>query len=143
MGTNAIHFIIDPFTFAAQFAFYPEGREFIGDDTKGPTRSVRRGSIVSKGNDLWRGSVFIAFTEGAESTDGSSFLWCKIRGPSTPLCGDNHPSSMNGIFSQFRHRRFFSRRKSVRLRGETSFNLCPSLPLQSLLILSFGFAFDA
>src|SRR4030042_1675510 len=30
-----------------------------------------------------------------------------------------------------------------RSRGETFFSLCPSLPLHSLLILSFGFAFDA
>src|SRR4030043_27729 len=37
----------------------------------------------------------------------------------------------------------FSFEENGWLRGETSFRLFPSLPLQSLLILSFGFAFDA
>jgi hypothetical protein len=68
MGTNSIHLIIDPFAFSVQLSFYSEGGELIGDDTKGPTGRVRRGSIVSKCNDLWRGSIFIPFAEGTEST---------------------------------------------------------------------------
>jgi hypothetical protein len=108
MGTNSVHLIIDPFAFPVQLSFYSESRELIGNDAKGPTRGVRRGSIISESNDLWRGSIFIAFTERTKSTDWSSFLWHKIRGSSTPLCGNDHPSSMDGIFSQFGHRGFFS-----------------------------------
>jgi hypothetical protein len=125
VGTNSIHLIIDPFAFSVQFSFYSESGELIGDNAKGPTRSVRRGSIVSKGNDLRRSSIFIAFTEGAESADGSSLLWNEIRRSSTPLCRDDYPSPMNGIFSQFGHRGFFFEGNSF-LRRETFFKLCPS-----------------
>jgi hypothetical protein len=117
VGSNSIHLIIDPFAFSVQFSFYSESGELIGDNAKGPTRSVRRGSIVSKGNDLRRSSIFVAFTEGAESADGSSLLWNEIRRSSTPLCRDDHPSPMNGIFSQFGHRGFFFRREFMPKRG--------------------------
>jgi hypothetical protein len=49
---------------------------------------------------------------------------------------------VNGIFSQFGHKGFIFGRKWA-LRGETPSHLCPSLPLHSLLILSFSFTFDA
>jgi hypothetical protein len=107
VGANPVHLIVNPFAFSVEISFYSEGRELIGDDAKGPSGRVRRGTIVSESNNLGRGSVFIPLAEGAESACGSMLLYCKIRGPSAPLCGDDHPSSMNGIFSQFGHRGFF------------------------------------
>jgi len=68
MGTDSIHPVIDPFAFPVQFSFYSEGGELIGDDAKGPAGRVRRGSIVSECKDFWRGSIFIALAERAEST---------------------------------------------------------------------------
>jgi hypothetical protein len=68
MSTNAIHLIINPFAFSVQLSLYSECREFIGNDAEGPTRGVRKGSIVSKCDNLWGSSIFIAFTEGTEST---------------------------------------------------------------------------
>jgi hypothetical protein len=103
MNTNSVHLIIDPFAFSVQLSFYPEGRELIGDDSKGPTWRIRRGPIISEGDDLRWGSVLIALTEGTESTDRSSLLCCEIGGPSSSLCRNDHPPSMDGIFSQFGH----------------------------------------
>src|SRR4030042_586812 len=100
MRTNSVHLIIDPFAFSVQLSFYPEGRELIGDHSKCPAGSVRRSSIFSKRNDLWRGFILIPFTEGAEPTDRSSLLCYKIRGPSSPLCGNDHPPSMDWISSE-------------------------------------------
>jgi hypothetical protein len=117
MSTHTIHLVIDPLAFSVQFSFYSESREFIGDDAKGPARRVGRGSIVSERKDLRRGSIFVAFTKGTESTDGSSVLWSEIRGPATPLGGDDHPSSMDRIFSQFGHRGFIFGRKWSFKRG--------------------------
>jgi hypothetical protein len=108
VGTNSIHLIVDAFAFSVQLSFYPQGGEFIGDDTKGPTRGVRTRSIVSECKNFWRCPIFIALAEGAESANRSSLLSREIRGPSTSLRGDDHPSSMDGVFSQFRHRLFFS-----------------------------------
>jgi hypothetical protein len=68
MGANPIHLVIDPFPFSVQFSFYSEGGELIGNDAKGPTGRVRRGSIVSECNNLRRGSIFIPFAQGAEPT---------------------------------------------------------------------------
>jgi hypothetical protein len=106
VGPDSIHLIINSFPFTVQLSFYSEGGELIGDDPKGPTGGIRRGSIVSKCKDFGRGPIFIAFAEGAEPAYRSSLLRCKIRGPSTSLCGNDDPSSMDGIFSQFRHRNF-------------------------------------
>jgi hypothetical protein len=117
MGANSVHLIIDSFAFSVQPAFYSEGWEFIGNDAKGPTGRVRRDSIVAECKDFWRGSIFIAFTERTKSTDWSSFLWHKIRGSPTPLCGNDHPSSMDRIFSQLGHRGFFFRREFMPKRG--------------------------
>jgi hypothetical protein len=111
MGTDTIHLIIDPFAFPVQLSFYSQSREFIGDDAKGPTGRVGRGSILSERKDLRRGSIFVAFTEGTESADGPSFLWSEIRGSATPLGGDDHPSPMDRVFSQFGHRGFIFGRK--------------------------------
>jgi hypothetical protein len=105
MRTNAIHPIVDSLPFSIYLSLDTQGGEFIRDDAKGPSWRVRGGSIVPKGNDLGRGSVLIAFTEGAKSTHGSSFLRHKIGGPSASLRGNNHPPSMDGIFSQFGHNR--------------------------------------
>jgi len=66
MGTNSIHLVIDPFAFSVQLSLYSECRELIGNDTKGPTRGVRRRSIVSECKNLWRGPIFIALAEGTE-----------------------------------------------------------------------------
>jgi hypothetical protein len=117
MGTNTIHLVIDPFPFSVQFSFYSESGEFIGDDAKGPTGRVGRASIVSERKDLRRGSILVAFTERTESADGSSFLWCEIRGSAAPLGGDDHPSSVNRIFSQLRHRGFVFGKKCGFKRG--------------------------
>jgi hypothetical protein len=117
MGPDSIHLVIDPLAFSVQFSFYSESGELIGDDAKGPTRGVGRGSIVSERKDLRRGSIFVAFTERTESADGSSFLWNEIRRSATPLGGDDHPSSMDGIFSQFGHRGFIFERKRAPKRG--------------------------
>jgi len=106
VGTYTVHLVIDPFAFPVQFSFFSESGEFIGDDAKGPARRVGRGSIVSERQDLWRGSILVAFTEGAESANGSSFLRGEIRRSAAPLGRDDHPSSMDGIFSQFGHRGF-------------------------------------
>jgi len=106
VGPHSIHLIINSFPFTVQLSLYSEDGELIGDDPKGPTGRIRWGSIVSKGDDFGWGSIFIAFAEGAEPAYGSSLLCCKIRGPSTSLSGNNDPSSMDGIFSQFRHRNF-------------------------------------
>jgi hypothetical protein len=108
VGANSVHLIVNSFAFSVEISFYSEGRELIGDDAKGPSGRVGRGAIVSEGNNLGRGSVFISFAEGAESACWSLLLYYEIRGPSAPLGGDDHPSSMNGIFSQFGHRGFFS-----------------------------------
>jgi len=117
MSTDAIHFIIDPFAFSVQFSFYSESRELIGDDAKGPTRRVGRGSVVSERKDFRRGSILVAFTEGAESADRPSFLRSKIRGSPTPLGGNDHPSSMDRVFSQLGHRGFIFGRKWGVKRG--------------------------
>jgi hypothetical protein len=117
MGANPIHLVIDPFPFSVQFSFYSEGGELIGDDAKGPTRRVGRGSIVSVREDFRRGSILVAFTEGTESADRPSFLWSKIRGSPTPLGGDDHPSSMDRVFSQFGHRGFVFGRKCGLRKG--------------------------
>jgi hypothetical protein len=69
MGANSVHLIIDPFAFPVQLSFYSESGELIGNNAKGPTGGVRRGSIVSECNNLWRGSIFIPFAEGTESTN--------------------------------------------------------------------------
>jgi hypothetical protein len=117
MRTHAIHLVVDAFAFPIQLSFDSESGELIGDDTKGPARRVRRGSIVPEGKNLGRGSIFVAFAEGTESADGSSFLWGEIRGPAAPLGGNDHPSSMDRIFSQFGHRGFTFGRKCGLKRG--------------------------
>jgi len=117
MGTHTIHLVIDSFAFPVQFAFDSESGEFIGDDAQGPAGRVGRSSVVPERKNLRRGSIFVAFTKGTESADGSSFLWSEIRGPATPLGGDDHPSSMDGIFSQFGHRGFIFGRKYGLKRG--------------------------
>jgi hypothetical protein len=117
MGSDPIHLVIDPFPFPVQLSFYSEGGELVGNNAKGPTRSVGRGSIVSERKDFRRGSIFVAFTERTESTHGLSFLRGEIRRSAAPLGGDDHPSSMNGIFSQFGHRGFIFGRKWALKRG--------------------------
>jgi hypothetical protein len=117
MGANSVHLIIDPFALTVQFSFYPEGGKLIGDDAKGPTGRVRRGSIVPQCNNFRRSSIFIPFAEGTKSSDGSSFLRGEIRRSTTPLGGDNDPSSVDGVFSQFRHRGFVFGRKCGLKKG--------------------------
>jgi hypothetical protein len=117
MGANSVHLIIDPIAFSVQLSFYSEGGELIGDDAKGPTGRVRRGSIVSECHNLRRGSIFIPFAERAESADGSSFLWGEIRRPAAPLGGDDHPSSMDRVFSQLGHKGFVFGREWSLKRG--------------------------
>src|SRR4030042_879633 len=90
MGAQSIHFIVNAISLSVQLSFYPEGGEFIGNDSKCPARTVRRSSIVSECNDLRRGFILISFAKRAESTDRSSFFCNEIRGPSSPLCGDAH-----------------------------------------------------
>jgi hypothetical protein len=106
MGPNPIHLVIDPFAFSVQFAFDSESGEFIGDDAQGPAGRVGRRSVVPERKNLRRGPVFVAFTEGTESADGSPLLRGKIRRSAAPLGGDDHPSSMNGVFSELGHRGF-------------------------------------
>jgi hypothetical protein len=74
MGSNSIHLIIDPLAFSVQLSFYSESREFIGDDAKGPTGGIGRGSIVSECNNFWRSAIFIPFAERTKSTPGPSFF---------------------------------------------------------------------
>jgi hypothetical protein len=106
VGPHSIHLIINSFPFTVQLSLYSEGGELVGDDPKGPTGRIGWGSIFSKCKDFGWGSIFVAFAEGTEPACRSPLLCCKIRGPSTSLCGNNDPSSMDGIFSQFRHSRF-------------------------------------
>jgi hypothetical protein len=68
MGADSIHLIINPFAFSIQFSLYSKGGELIGDNAKGPTRGIRRGSVLSKCKHLWGCPIFVALTEGAEST---------------------------------------------------------------------------
>jgi hypothetical protein len=140
VSPDAVHLIIDSLTLAVQISFNAKGREFVGDDTKGPSRGIGRGAIFSIGNNFRRGSILIAFTEGTKATHRFSLLWHEIGRPSTSLRGDDHPSSVDRIFSQFGHEGSSFWR---RLRGETTFGLPAPLSLYSLLILSLGFAFDA
>jgi hypothetical protein len=99
VSPNAVHLIIDSLALAVQIPFDAKGREFVRDDTKGPSRGIGRGAIFSIGNNLGRGSILIAFTEGTKATHRFSLLWREIRRSSTSLRGDDHPSSVDGIFS--------------------------------------------
>ena len=56
-----------------------------------------------KGNDLRGGSILIAFTKRTETTYRSSFLCYEIGGSPSSLCRNDHPPSMDRVFSQFGH----------------------------------------
>jgi hypothetical protein len=72
MGANAVHLIINPIPLATQVSLYPQGRELVRNDSKTPTGSVGRGSIISNGNDLRRGFILIALTKRTKSAHGPS-----------------------------------------------------------------------
>jgi hypothetical protein len=103
MSPNPIHLIVHSFTLSVQISFNPEGWELVGNDPKAPTGRVGADSIVAKGQDLRRGLVLVSFAERAESSGRPLLLDHEIRGSPSPFGSDDHPSSMNGIFSKFRH----------------------------------------
>jgi hypothetical protein len=103
MSPNPIHLIVHSFTLSVQISFNPEGWELVGNDPKAPTGRVGADSIVAKGQDLRWGLVLVSFAERAESSGRPLLLDHEIRGSPSPFGSDDHPSSMNGIFSKFRH----------------------------------------
>jgi len=78
MSAQPIHLIVDPISLPVELSFYPEGRKLIRNDSKRPARGVRRGSIVSKCNDLRRRFILISLTERAKPAHGFSLFSDKI-----------------------------------------------------------------
>jgi len=103
VGSDPVHLIVDPLPLSVQISFDTEGGELIGDDSERPSGGVGRSAIFPVGDDFRRGSILIPLTEGTEAADRFSLLWHEVRGPSTPFCGNDDPSTVNRIFSQFGH----------------------------------------
>jgi hypothetical protein len=103
MGSDPVHFIVDALSLTIQFSFNSKSREFVRDYPEGPSRRIRRCSVASKGEDLWGCLVLVSLAQGTESTRWLMLFDDKIGGPSSSLCRDDDPPSVNGIFSQFRH----------------------------------------
>jgi hypothetical protein len=103
MSPNPIHLIVHPFSLSVQVSFNPEGRELVGNDPEAPTGRVGAGSIAAEGQDLRRSLVLVSFAEGTKSSGRLLLFNYEIRGPPAPFGRNDYPSSMNGIFSEFRH----------------------------------------
>jgi hypothetical protein len=103
MGSDPVHLVVDAFPLTIQFSFDSKGREFVRNNPETPSRRIRRCSVASKGEDLWRSFVLVSLAQGTESTDRLMLFDDKIGGPSPSFCGDDDPPSVNGIFSQLRH----------------------------------------
>jgi hypothetical protein len=102
VGSDPVHFIVDAFSLTIQFSFNSKGREFVRDNPEAPSRRIRRRSVASKGENLWRCFVLVSLAQRTESTGWLRLFDDKIGGPSSSLCGDNDPPSVTGIFSQLR-----------------------------------------
>src|SRR5512139_4208874 len=105
VGTNTIHFVIHAFALPAHPPFDAKGGELVGGDGQAPAARIGGGPIVSEGDDLGWGTVLVALAQGAEPAGGAAFLGDEVRGPSSSFRRDNHPSAMNGVFSQLGHDR--------------------------------------
>jgi hypothetical protein len=103
VGPNSVHFVKHSLTLPIETSFDSKGREFVWNDTEAPSRGVRGGSVIAVRKDLRRGLIFISLTQRTESSRGMRAFNGKIRGPASPLGGDDHPSPMDGVLSQFRH----------------------------------------
>ena len=105
VGADAVHSIEHPFPLPVHISFNPEGGKLVGYHAKAPPRGVWRGTVVPDSKDLGRGLVLVSFAERAEPTRRFMLFDHKIGGASSTFCGDDDPSSMNGIFSQLRRER--------------------------------------
>jgi hypothetical protein len=68
MCPEAIHFVINTLSSAVELTFYPQSREFIGNDPYTPPRGVGVRTRGTLGKDFGRGLVFVAGAKRAEAT---------------------------------------------------------------------------
>jgi len=103
VGPHSVHLVKHSLTLPVKISFDSKSRELVGNDSEAPSRGVWRGSVIAVGQNLGRGFIFIPLTQRTESSRGMRVINGKIRGPASPFGGDDHPSSVDGILSQFRH----------------------------------------
>ena len=102
MGSNTIHLVKQALTLAIQIPFNAQGREFIGDYPKVPSRTVSSTSIRSITQDFRRRFVFISVAKWAKSAFDLNRFFYKIARTFAAISSNDYPSPSDWIFSQFR-----------------------------------------
>ena len=105
VSPNAVHPVIEPFGFLAQFAFDLEGRVFIGNYPHLPAGPVTGGGdAMPVGQYFRRGKSLVA---GAERTKPANYFGLfddKIVGPLSPLLGNDDPASKDRVSPELGHK---------------------------------------
>src|SRR6267154_2322790 len=116
VSADAVHLVEHPLRLLVQTAFNAECRELVGNDPNRPTRPILHGSIAVRiwaiCQNFWRSFIFVAGTEGAESTLDFDGFAREVGRPLGAIRGNNYPSTHDRIFSQLRQTRTPSTRIS-------------------------------
>jgi hypothetical protein len=106
VGSDAVHFVIEPHPFPVQFPLNPQSGEFVRHNPQTPSRTIPLTPFGSESHNLGRSFILVSRAERTKTPLRAGLLNPEVRGSFASLRRNDHPSSSDRVLALLRHSMF-------------------------------------